>query len=98
MALCSEQGVCRWRGAAQALNELLVSLADTNIYKEMFWGTWVAQSVKCPALDFGSGHDLTVRGVEPRVGLHADSCSLFGIHSLSLSFLLPLPSLHSFSK
>ena len=24
------------------------------------WGTWVAQFVKHPALDFGSGHDLTV--------------------------------------
>ena len=24
-------------------------------------------------LDFGSGHDLTVYGIEPHVGLHADS-------------------------
>ena len=24
------------------------------------WGAWVAQSVKRPTLDFGSGHDLTV--------------------------------------
>ena len=23
-------------------------------------GTWVAQSPKCPTLDFGSGHDLIV--------------------------------------
>ena len=29
-------------------------------------GTWVAQSVKRPTLGFGSGHDLTVCGFEPR--------------------------------
>ena len=32
-----------------------------------------AQSVEHLTLDFGSGHDLTVRGIEPRVGLRADS-------------------------
>ena len=30
------------------------------------WGAWVAQSVECPTLDFGSGHDLEVHGIEPR--------------------------------
>ena len=29
----------------------------------------MAQSVKCPTLDFGSGHDLTVHEMEPRAGL-----------------------------
>ena len=24
------------------------------------WGTWVTQLVRCPALDFGSVHDLRV--------------------------------------
>ena len=33
----------------------------------------MAQSVKLPALGLGSGHDLTVRGFEPREGLCADS-------------------------
>ena len=33
----------------------------------------MAQSVKCPALDFGSGHDLKVREFEPHVGLPTDS-------------------------
>ena len=28
-------------------------------------GAWVAQSVKPPTFDFGSGHDLTVREFEP---------------------------------
>ena len=36
-------------------------------------GTWVAQLVECPTLDFGSGHDLTVHEFEPHVGLCADS-------------------------
>ena len=34
---------------------------------------WVAQSVERLTLDFGSGHDLTVREFEPRFGLCADS-------------------------
>ena len=34
---------------------------------------WVAQSVKRPTLDFGSGHNLTVHEFEPRTGLCADS-------------------------
>ena len=33
----------------------------------------MAQTVKCPTLDFGSGHDLIVRGFEPHVGLCTDS-------------------------
>ena len=32
----------------------------------------MAQSVKHPALDFGSGHDLAVRESEPCIGLRAD--------------------------
>ena len=34
---------------------------------------WVAQSVKRPTLDLGSGHDLTVPEIESHVGLCADS-------------------------
>ena len=41
--------------------------------KRHSWGTWVAQLFKCLTLDFGSGHDLTVCGIEPHIGLHADS-------------------------
>ena len=36
-------------------------------------GNWVAQSVKCPTLGFGSGHDVMVREFEPHAGLCADS-------------------------
>ena len=41
--------------------------------KLLLWGPWVAQSVERPTLDFSSGHDLMVRGIEPRVGLGNDS-------------------------
>ena len=53
-----------------------------------FQGTWVAQLVMRPTLDFGSGHDLTVHGIEPCIGLHANS--LLRILSLLLSLPLPL--------
>ena len=33
----------------------------------------MAQSLKHLTLGFGSGHDLTVCGFEPRIGLHANS-------------------------
>ena len=65
----------------------------------------VAQAVKRPTLDFGSGHDLTVCAFEPRIGFCADSVepawdSLFlppslcpspaRVHVLSLSLSLSL--------
>ena len=34
---------------------------------------WVAQSVEHLTLDFGSGHDLMVRGIEPHVRLCIDT-------------------------
>ena len=55
------------------------------IKSELFWGAWVAQSVKRLALDFGSSHDLTVHGIEPCVGLRAESAW----DSLSLSVSAP---------
>ena len=51
-------------------------------------GAWMAQLVKGPALDFGSGHDLAVRGFEPRVELHIDSV---GPARVSLPPSLSLP-------
>ena len=50
----------------------------------------MAQSAKCPTLDFGSGHDLTVREIEPRVELCTDSAEP-AWDSLSLPLSLPLP-------
>ena len=53
-------------------------------------GAWVAQLVKCPTLDFGSGHDLRVHEIEPCIGLCTDSPQpvfLFLSLSVSLSSL-----------
>ena len=50
----------------------------------------MAQSVKHLTLDFGSGHDLTVRGFKPHTGLLAGSVEPTW-DSLSLPFSLPLP-------
>ena len=51
----------------------------------------MAQSVKCLALGFGSGHDLTVPGFEPSIRLSADSAEL-AWDSLSPSLSAPPPS------
>ena len=51
----------------------------------------MAQSVECPALDFGSGHDLRVVGLEPQVGFHAESPG----NCLRYSLSLPLALSHS---
>ena len=56
----------------------------------------MAQLVKHPTLDFGSGHDLVLGEFEPGVGLWADSAkpawdSLYLPLSLSLS-LCPSPA------
>ena len=56
----------------------------------------MAQLVKRLTLDLGSGHDLTFRGFEPRVGLWADSTEL-AWESLSHSLSLPLPCVLSLS-
>ena len=64
--------------------------------EKYFKGAWLAQLVKSPTLDFGSGHELVVRGTEPAVGLFEDSTELFADStepawdSLSLSAPLPL--------
>ena len=52
----------------------------------------MAQSVKCPTLDFSSGRDLTVYEIELQVGFHADSVGPAS-DFLSLSLSLPLPRL-----
>ena len=57
-------------------------------------GAWVAQSVERLTLDFSSGHDLTVRGFEPHLGLCTDSAEP-AWDSLSLPLSLPFPCLHT---
>ena len=63
------------------------------VKKLPFRGAWVAQSVKHPTLDFGSGHDLLVREFKPLDGLCTDSVKpAWNSLSLSLS-LCPSPAL-----
>ena len=50
---------------APPLCNLSLSVSKTNT----LWGTCVAQSVKRPTLDFGSGHDLLVHEFKPHIGL-----------------------------
>ena len=53
-------------------------------------GAWMALLVKCSTLDFGSGHDLTVREFEPHVKL-CTGCVESAWDSLSPSLPPPLP-------
>ena len=65
-------------------------LTEMHLIESPDWGTWVAQSVKWPALlAFSSGHDLMVCGFELCIGLHVDSVPAWGFF-LSLSLSLPL--------
>ena len=72
--------------------EYSASQIPTSNKKISTWGTWVAQLVKHPTLDFGSGHSLIVHGLKPHVGLCADSartCLGFSLPlTLPLSFFL----------
>ena len=38
------------------------------IKKRLGRGAWVAQSVECPTLGFGSGRDFLVCGIKSQVG------------------------------
>ena len=58
-------------------------------------GAWLAQSVRHPTLDFGSGPDLTVCGFEPCIGFHADGTGPAG-DSFSLALPPPLVPLSTF--
>ena len=61
-----------------------------------FRGTWVAQSVKRPTLDFGSDHDLMVSEFKPHIRLCADSAGT-AWDSLSSSVSAPPPFTFSVS-
>ena len=61
-------------------------------------GAWVAQSVKCPTLDFGSSHDLTVHEIKPHVGLCTDRGKPAWDSIPSLSLCPSLTCDHSLSQ
>ena len=44
----------------------------TLLLEALSWGTWVAQLVKHPTLDSGSGHDLAVVSLSPTLGLQSE--------------------------
>ena len=52
----------------------------------------MAQWVKRPTLDLGSGHDLMVRESEPCVGLCADSPELGACFGFCVALSLPSPA------
>ena len=66
----------------------------------IFRDAWVAQSVKCPTLDVGSGHDLMVVGLSPMWGSALSWESAWD--SVCLSLYPSVPPLkactHSLSK
>ena len=65
-------------------------------YQELDIGECLGGSVSWTS-DFGSGHDLIVRGFEPRIGLCADSSEPGACFGFCLLLPLPLPPLRSVS-
>lgn len=45
-----------------------LSLPAPIVYEESCWGAWAAQQVKCPTVEFSSGHDLLVVRSSPKSG------------------------------
>ena len=86
-----------------SVGRYFVSFSFCSFKTCMAAGAWVAQSIKCLALDFDSGHDLVVREFKLRVGLRADgaepaSDSLSLSVCLSLSLSAPLLCTSSLAK
>ena len=67
---------------------LHIGKAQELITSLLRWGAWVAQSGKRPTLDFSSGHNLTVCGFQPHVGLCTNSTE-HAQDSLSLPLSAP---------
>ena len=65
----------------------IANMLSTKIMCYVLESAWVAQMVKCPTLNFGSGHDVLVYEIQPHHVLCADSAEP-ARGSLSLS--LPL--------
>ena len=59
-----------------------------NSHQKRVLGTWGTQQVGPPTLDFSSGHDLAVQGIQPHIRLCADRAeSAWNPLSLALSAL-----------
>ena len=69
------------------------------MFENVKWGTWVVQLVKRLTLDFGSGHDLIVREIEPCIQLCADGVEpVWDSVSLPLSLPLLCSEVHALSQ
>ena len=109
MIPCGMEGCEALSPSPSGIKERLASPASEKaagdsfsaLFRNCLRGTWVAQLVKRPTLDFSSGYDLTVCEFKSYVGLCADSeklawdsvplpLSLFPSPSLSLSLSLSL--------
>ena len=64
----NENNISKLRAAVKAV--ITGKFRVVNAYIKKKGGTWVAQLVKHPTLDFSSGHDLTVCGIEPCIRLN----------------------------
>ena len=74
-----------------------VELNNEIVNKNKYRGAWVAQLVKHPILDFGSGHDLMVHELEPHIEFSTDSLEP-AWESLSPSLSAPPPHVLSLSQ
>ena len=86
MAISAEMG--KWRGVLRPTPPHCTTLNPGITVIE-----WTSQMVKRLTLDPGSGHDLTVRGLEPHTGLWADGAEP-AWDSVSPS-LCPSPLVHT---
>ena len=70
-----------------------MSLLPTShsLQKNNVQGAWVAQLVKCPNLDFGSGYDPRVVRLSPALGSALSMKPAWDSLSLSLSLSLSAP-------
>ena len=75
--LCKVKRILEMEGG-NALNAI-------ELYTQQWWAAWVAQLMKHLTLDFGSGHDLMVRGIKPCMGSLWTAQSFLGVLFPSLS-------------
>lgn len=86
-----------WRcEAAVVRDDERISSSDLK-HKGQVKGARVAQSLKRPALGFGSGHDPPVRGIEPHIGLTAVRSEPASDPLSPLSLSLPYSCMFSLS-
>ena len=89
LGFCVSLALCPSPAHALSLSKINKHLKSKQTNKGK--GTWVAQLVKYPTLDFSSGHDLTVHEIKLHIRLFAVSTDLASDPlSHSLSALPPL--------